>query len=145
MIIQCLAAFAGSFGFSFVFRIHNNLRFALLGGLVGMAGWMVYLLTGITHNIFLQSFLAMLVVAILAEGLARLLKAPATIFLMVGCFPLVPGKGIYDTMIAAIQGKDALFIHNGLRTLGISLSLSLAILFSATVILIIKQLSPKHN
>ena len=37
-------------------------------------------------------------VSALAELLARLLKAPATIFLVIGIIPLVPGGGLYYTM-----------------------------------------------
>ena len=110
-VIQCLAAFFGCLGFTFIFRIHKNLRFSILGSIVGTIGWMIYLWTHFLDNIFLQSFIAMLCVSLLAEALARIYKAPATIFIIVGCFPLVPGSGIYYTMLYAVLGQYELFME----------------------------------
>ena len=97
--IQCLSAFIGCFGFTFIFRIQKNIRFSLTGSLIGALGWFIYLATASLNNIFLQSFIAMLCVSLLAECFARFFKAPATIFIVIGCFPLVPGSGIYYTCL----------------------------------------------
>lgn len=142
-VIQCLAAFFGCLGFTFIFRIHRNLRFAFMGSLVGTLGWIIYLLTRFLHNIFLQSFIAMLCVSLIAEALARIYKAPATIFIMVGCFPLVPGSYIYYTMLYAVQGQYTLFMESFLSTIGISMSLALAILISSTTLHVYKRIKTK--
>lgn len=34
-LIQCLAAFIGCFGFTFIFRIQKNIRFSIIGSLTG--------------------------------------------------------------------------------------------------------------
>ena len=141
--IQCLSAFVGCFGFTFIFRIHKNMKFAFVGSLVGTLGWIIYLATRFLHNIFLQSFIAMLCVALLAEMMARIYKAPATIFIIVGCFPLVPGSGIYYTMLYAVQGMNDLFMESFLSTLGIGISLSLAILISSTTLQVYKRIKNK--
>ena len=104
--IQCLSAFIGCFGFTFIFRIQKNIRFSLIGSFLGTLGWFVYLVFASLDNIFLQSFIAMLCVSLLSEIMARVFKAPATIFIIIGCFPLVPGSGIYYTMLYAVQGYD---------------------------------------
>lgn len=143
-VIQCISAFIGCLGFTFIFRIHKNIKFAVVGSLVGTLGWVIYLLTHSLNNTFLQSFIAMLCVALIAEMMARHYKAPATIFIIVGCFPLVPGSGIYYTMLYAVQGENALFAENFLSTLGIGISIALAILISSTTLQVYKNIKNKN-
>lgn len=75
--------------------------------------------------------------------LARICKAPATIFIIIGCFPLVPGSGIYYTMLYAVQGLNNMFIESFLETLGISFSIAFAILISSTLIQVYKRIKTK--
>lgn len=139
-IIQCLAAFLGCLGFSFVFRIHKNLRFAFIGSFGGMIGWIIYLLLENSLGIILASLCAMMIVAMYSEIMARVLKAPATIFIVVGCFPLVPGKGIYQTMLYLISNNRNMFINSLLNTIGIALALATAILIVSTIFKVIKNI-----
>ena len=74
-------------------------------------------------------------------AIIRIYKAPATIFLIIGCFPLVPGRGIYQTMLYCTQGNSELFLDSFLNTLAISASLALAILIISTIFKVIKKLS----
>lgn len=140
MILQCIAAFVGCLGFAFIFRIHHHMKLAFLAALNGMIATIVYLLFQFTNNIYFQNFMGMFIVALISEFLARRFKAPATIFITVGCFPLVPGKGIYMTMLYALQGYNNMFIESFVSTVGIAMSLALAILVASTVILIYRNL-----
>lgn len=142
--IQCIGAFFGCLGFSFIFRIHKNIRFAIMGSLVGTIGWIIYLSTKFLHNTFIQTFIAMLCVSLISELLARIYKAPATVFVIVGCFPLVPGSGIYYTMLYAVQGLDNLFMESFFSTLGIGFSIALAILVSSTILQVYKRIKTKN-
>lgn len=143
-IIQCVAAFFGCIGFSFIFRVHKNIRFAIVGSFVGCLGWIIYLSLDFMNNIYIQNFISMLCVSLIAEMMARHYKAPATIFIIIGFFPLVPGNGIYNTMLYAVQGQSNLFMESLLTTLGISLSLALAILISSTTLQIYKAVKTKN-
>ena len=60
--------------------------------------------------------LATIAVAVLSEIFARLYKTPATVFLIIGIIPLVPGGGIYYTMEALINGDLPLFVRYGMET-----------------------------
>ena len=66
---------------------------------------------------------------------------PATIFLIIGCFPLVPGRGIYQTMLYCTQGENVLFLDSFIHTIAISASLALAIMIVSTIFKVIKKLS----
>lgn len=140
-LIECFSAFIASIGFSFIFRIHHNLRFAIISSLGGTLGWFIYLCCNTLNNEIMSYFIAMVVVSIFAEIAARIYKAPASIFLIVGCFPLVPGKGIYQTMLYCTQGKNILFIDSFIHTIAISASLALAIMIVSTIFKVIKKIS----
>ena len=71
-LIECLSAFIASIGFSFIFRIHHNFRFAIISSLGGALGWFVYLNTGALHNEIMSYFIAMVVVSLYAEMAARI-------------------------------------------------------------------------
>ncbi len=59
--------------------------------------------------------------------LAILLKAPVTVFLLTGIFPLVPGAGIYYTAYYFIQNNNALALSNGISTFKIAVVLATGI------------------
>lgn len=143
-VLQCIVAFIGCIGFSFIFRVHKNMKFAISGSLLGTLAWIIYLILNFLDNIFIQNFIAMLCVSLISEMMARYYKAPATIFIVIGFFPLVPGKGIYNTMFYAVQGQSALFMESLFTTLGVSLSLALAILISSTALQIYKTIKTKN-
>ena len=115
-VIQCLSAFLGCLGFAFVFRVHRHLPYALLASLGGMLGWIVYLLVIPYLSNIMSNLCAMIVVALFSEIMARICKAPATIFIVVGCFPIVPGKGIYQTMLYLISHDQDLFLDSLFQT-----------------------------
>lgn len=138
-IIQCISAFIACLGFAFVFRIHYHFRFVILGSFVGMIGWMIFLMTSFVQNDVLQTFFATIIVAMLAEVMARMEKAPATIFLLTGCFPLFPGRGIYESMLSCVQGNPDVFIVSLVHTFSISTAIALGILIISTIFKIIKK------
>ena len=105
-----------------------------------MIGWIVYLLLENSLGIIISSLCAMMIVALYSELMARLFKAPATIFIVVGCFPLVPGKGIYQTMLYLVSNNKEMFINSLLNTIGIALALATAILIVSTIFKVIKNI-----
>ena len=113
--LPCLYAFIACASFCFIFQVRKPL-FILLCSLNGAGSWWVYLLTDFLDAEAARYFVATIAVSILAEVLARLLKAPATIFLVIGIIPLVPGGGLYYTMDYLINGNFAMFTSKGLQT-----------------------------
>ena len=129
--LQIFAAFASSLGLAIVFSVSRHPKFIFMGAIIGAIGWTCYLMFS-GMNIYFRYFLASLVVAFLSEIMARLNKAPATIFTLVGIFPLVPGGLIYQTMLYAFEGEVATFLSSFVNTMSISISIALAILVSNT-------------
>lgn len=122
--------------FCFIFQVRKPL-FIFLCSAIGAVSWGVYLLAEPLGSDAVRCFVATIVVSALAELLARLLKAPATIFLVIGIIPLVPGGGIYYAMEHAINGETDLFLDVLFHTLGLAGSLAVGVLLvSSTVRLI---------
>ena len=113
--LPCLYAFIACASFCFIFQVRKPL-FILLCSLNGAISWLVYLLTDFLPFEAARYFVATIAVSALAEILARALKAPATIFLVIGIIPLVPGGGLYYTMDYLISGDFAMFTAKGLQT-----------------------------
>ena len=113
--LPCLYAFLACAGFCVVFRIRKPL-FILLSSAVGAAAWATFLLMEAAGSEVLRYLTATIVASVLSEIFARVLKAPAAIFLIIGIIPLVPGGGLYYAMDHLINGDFALFAQQGLRT-----------------------------
>ena len=101
--------------FCFIFQVRKPL-FMVLCSAIGAISWWVYLLTEPLGSETARFFTATIVVSVLAEVLARVLKAPATIFLIIGIIPLVPGGGLYYTMDYLLDKNFPMFSQAGLQT-----------------------------
>ena len=103
IVIQLIAAFIGSMGFCMMFRLRPGLLVPASAG--GLLCWGVYLMSmQWSDGIFAAAFAASAFAAMYAEILARLLKAPATLFLIPAVVSLVPGGTLYYAMSYAVQG-----------------------------------------
>ena len=94
-------------------------------GLVGALGWVVYtLLVDQGQGPALAALVASIPLTALARTFSIWHKAPVTIFLISGIFPLVPGAGIYYTAYYFIM-NDPRLSAKGLETLQVALALAL--------------------
>ena len=124
MIIQTVAAFLGSIGFAIFFRMKG--RQIVLAGAGGAVTWMVYLLIqNFIEGYFVPYLVASIFVGIYAEIMARVNKAPATIFLTAAAVPLIPGGSLYYTMLGLVEQNEEMFAQSGISALTIALAISL--------------------
>ena len=101
-IIQVVTALLGSLGFAFMFNLGK--RNVIPAAVNGMCTWIVYILVrNIIDDVFIPSLAASLWAAIYAEIAARIMKAPANQYLIVGLIPLLPGAPLYYTLSAAFD------------------------------------------
>ena len=102
IIVEMVTSMAGSFGFCLLFHVRRQLL--LPASLGGFFCWIIYLAA--IHTIegsFFPCLFASAFGSFYAEILARLLKAPATIFFLPAVVPLIPGGSLYYTMSYAVQ------------------------------------------
>ena len=104
MIMQLITGMLGSVGFALLFGIRAKyIPFAALGGLLC---WGVYLLSfNLNGIIFLSGLLASGFSAFYGEIIARIEKAPATLFYITAVIPLIPGSTLYYTCSNAVTGN----------------------------------------
>ncbi|NCE64160.1 threonine/serine exporter [Pseudoflavonifractor sp. 524-17] len=130
--LPCLYAFVGCLAFAVTFNIHGQeVPISALGGAVG---WLVYLLAAPFYpSEIVRYFFASVALSIYCEVMARIRKCPATSYLLISIFPLVPGAGIYYTMEYAVHSDMEHFLSRGMHTLGLSGALALGILLVSSV------------
>ncbi len=122
--LQTAVAFAATIAFAIIF--HAPRRELLYTGFTGGAGWLVYVIaTASGSGVVAASFLATLALAWLSRVFSFARKAPVTVFLICGIFPLVPGAGIYYTGYHFFMGQDALALDKGLETIKIAIAIAL--------------------
>ena len=136
----CLYAFLACVAFCFVFEL-RHWRYILSAAVIGAAGWFVYLILEDMTSVW-RFLLATIVVAALAEIFARIFKTPATVFLIIGIVPMVPGSGIYYTMEALINGDMTLFVRLALETVASAGAIAVG---CSLVSVVARILSAKHQ
>ena len=108
---------------------------ALLCGLGGALGWAAYLAAmAVWGDPFAASLIAAVTVSAWSERMARWRRCPATSYLIVGIFPLVPGLTIYQAMEHGLRGDTGRFLDTFFRTMGIAGCLALGLLLVASAL-----------
>lgn len=106
MVENFIFAFLATLGYSVLFNVPKKLIF--LSSLGGAFGWMGFWALGINGTApVTAAFIGATIVAIWGEILSVRVKEIVTIFFIPGIVPLVPGSGMYHTMLAIIQGDFA--------------------------------------
>ncbi len=101
----------------------------LPAGITGGLGWAIYYyLMGFSSNSIFANFIAAAIVSLISEILARKLKHPAILFVIPGIIPLVPGLGMYNTMLYLVQGDYDLAISTGADVLFVACAIALGVL-----------------
>lgn len=132
MMIQIISAFVGSIGFAIFFKMKGKqIPFAGLGGAVT---WAVYLAVQTQfEGYFVPYLVASIFVALYAEVMARINRAPAWIFITSAAVPLIPGGSLYYTMAGLVNGDQELFMTSGRSALIIALAISLGFVLEAII------------
>ena len=111
-----LSAFFASLGFAILFNIRKRKLFvaAMIGALGGVT-YHLFLYLGKSN--FLALFLASIAISLASEVCARIYKTPATTFMVCALIPLVPGGGMYYTMLEIVNNNIDGALVKGIDTL----------------------------
>ncbi len=131
--IQLAAAFFGTLGFAVLFGVprRNYLQCAIVAAL----GWICYLLVSRCTPLgaITSTFIATILVALLARLSAVRFKTPETVFLITGIFPMIPGGGIFWTAFYLVSGVLRKALQSGMLSLGIVAAIVLGIIVVSAV------------
>ena len=131
-VLEFVMAFVATFAFAFLFCVPK--KELVFSGLSGALGWIVYY--GITHQELspvLASLVATFILTVFSRTTAVIRRNPATVYLLCGIFPLVPGAGIYYTAYYLIIGDSARFSSKGLETFEVALAIVFGIIFGFAI------------
>lgn len=99
-------------------------------GITGAVGWITYfLLMKIGISMSLSALVATFVLTLLSRVLSVIRKVPATIFLVTGIFPLVPGAGIYYTAYYLMVNDMSMAFLKGVETFFVAGAIVLGMIF----------------
>lgn len=143
IIKELIQAYFSTIGFSVLFSTPK--KAVPYTGIAGALAWSLY---SITTNIFdsnvAGTFFGALTVGLLGELLARKLKKPAILFITPGIIPLVPGAGMYYTMLAVINNDFIMAANKGVETFFIAASIAVGIIISSGFSRSIKRVKSKE-
>lgn len=132
IVMQLVTAFLGSLGFALLFQVRRERL--LLASLGGLLAWGVYLLMGlITQQDVVRYFVASVILTIYGETLARVVKCPATLFIVTASIPLIPGGSLYRTMEYFMRNDLDAFSHQGLTTVLLAVAIAVGMLFPTAI------------
>lgn len=125
-------AFIATLGFGIIFNIKGKkLFFAALGGAIS---WFFYSLALEFKLSSISSlFISSLLFSTYCEILARILKTPVTTLVICALIPLVPGGGMYYTMLEVINGDINKALELGINALASAGTLALGVIFVSTI------------
>lgn len=112
--------------------------------LVGAFSWTCYqFCMDVGMSAVLSCFLASCLVGLLSDLCSRIIKEAATIFIIPGILCLVPGVGIYNTMLSLLQHDMQSFASTATNTLMVAGAIAVGLLVMGSLIRVIRMLVKK--
>ena len=140
LVKEGVSAVIGTFGFSLLFGLkRQKLLLATVGG---MMVWGVYAVMRffVPDSLFLCNFIPAIIGTLYSQILARVIKAPATMFIFPSLVVLVPGGMLYYSMSSIIRGEMEAGIRLAIDTGEVSVALALGIVAVMAMIKIIQHI-----
>ena len=126
LLLEITAAMAGTIAFSVLFDVPR--RFNPYCGIIGGTGWAVYRAASLFSGAA-ASLAATMVVIFLSRLTAVWKHCPATVFLISGIFPLVPGAGVYWTAYYIVTDQLRMALETGYDAVKNAAAIVLGIVF----------------
>ena len=141
-ISTILLGMASCIGFCLLINIHRKSIFvaAAIGGL----GWLTFeILMNSGSSKALAAFWGACVVTLISEFCSRKLKEAATVYIIPGILPLVPGAGLYYTMTEIINANYQQAATTANETFFVAGAIALAILIAGSFVRVFTALIKK--
>ena len=122
----------GSLGFGVLFNIHGDKLFSV--AFIGGVGGFIYdFLYSSGQSAVISLFFASVVIAVLSELFARMLRTPVIGFLVCALIPLVPGGGMYYTMLEIVQDNLNGALVKGINTVAQACSIAIGVILVSSL------------
>ena len=119
LLLQAVGTFGGTLGYAIL--LNAPMRTVLPASLTGLLGYVVYeaMINLFAQGVIFSYFLSTVIVAVICEVAARMMRMPSTIFLLTALVPLVPGYTFYCAMLAIVEHNGAAFAAYSLEAVQI--------------------------
>jgi len=119
VLVHSIGAFGGTLGYAFL--LNAPLSTVLPASLTGLLGYVLYelLLSFSVCGMIFSYFLATVVITVVCEIAARIMRMPSTIFLLTALVPLVPGYTFYCAMLSLVENNGRAAASFGLEAVQI--------------------------
>lgn len=143
ILLNAIYAFIATMCFCILFRCPK--RAIPYAGFCGMLAWAFYLLTLSAYESTVgATFAGALAASIASQLIARAKKMPITVTLLPGIIPLVPGAGMYFTMISLLQGDYSKAVYKGTETMLVAVAIANAVIIAASLYKLINSIIMKR-
>ncbi|MDY2970296.1 MAG: threonine/serine exporter family protein [Butyricicoccus pullicaecorum] len=126
ILCQTIESFFASLFFAILFGVRRRDLVCTAGA--GAVCWFVYAVVTAVVGEIPAYFLSAVATTIYCEIFARLLRTPTIVYLAAGVIPLVPGGGIYRTMLLCIQGTPEQALSACINTVSIAGAMAMGIM-----------------
>lgn len=122
----------GALGFGVLFNIHADKLFSV--AFVGFIGGYLYdFIVAMGYSSVISLFFASVAIAALSELFARMLRTPVTGFLVCALIPLVPGGGMYYTMLEIVRDNLNGALVKGINTVAQACSIAIGVILVSSI------------
>ena len=140
--VQTVSGIFGTLGFSLLFSVKMKRMIPVLA--CGALTAVIYeCCTFFTDNMFLCFVIPAIVCGLVAESMARIIKAPTTVFLLPGLVVLLPGNALYYTMAALVQSAGREAVAYGTLTVQESVAIAMGVVASSILTIILTKIIGK--
>jgi len=115
LFLEMFYCFAATFFFALIMNAPK--KTLLISSITAAFGYIVYEYFIIHGHTMLGFFMGTTLVATFGEIFARKLKMPATIFIFPAVIPIVPGFGLYETILAFVENDVLTALETGVTTI----------------------------
>lgn len=142
IILPCLYSLIASIAFGVQFNI--KLRHMIMAGIGGTLTQFIFLAFELSGtNEMLCYFFSAAAVSVYSEIMARRLRVPVNMYLVIGIIPLVPGGYMYNTMITLIGGDTDVFFEMFLTAVGIAGAIAMGVFAVSAFVRLIRVVGKK--
>lgn len=141
--VMLVSALIGTLGYCLLFNVRKKrIIYCCIGGTLATFIYFICVESG--FSLLMQNMIPAAAATLYAEVTARLVKAPATVFLIPSIIPLVPGGRLYYTMSAMVDGNGLKADIFGNQTVLIAIGLAVGVVLVSVCFYQISS-RPRYN
>ena len=126
ILIVVASGIIGSVGFSLIFGVaKKHFGYAVISSALSCLAFEVVF--ALVDSMFLAAFVGAGLTAAYSDIMAHRIKTPATVMIIIGIIPLVPGARLYYTMLGIVREDMEMFYSNSQSALLIAAGIAVGI------------------